>query len=482
MKKVLFFLTCLWMSMLAYPQISFERTYGGLYSDIGNSVIQTLDNAYIVVGSQANNYTGVDPHVSLFKTNIYGDTLWSKSYHKFYGSGGYSVVQTYDSGYIIMGYTNTNLLAFNNIAYLIKTLPNGDTIWTKTFDVQVWSKSSVVQTNDSGYVFTGYKSISSTNRNATIFKIDANGSFLWEKNYGGAKREEGRSLCKNTDGGFTIVGFTTSFSPAPNRTTTDDISVYLIRTDANGDTLWTKTYGGDTIDYGLSVAQTNDGGFIIAGGTFSFGNGYEDVYLIRTNANGDTIWTKTYGGSLMDEGVSVLQTDDGGFIVTGQTSSLGAGYSDVYLIRTNSSGNLLWTKTFGGTDDDGGWSIAKTADGGFIIAGYTLSYGAGGGDFYLIKTDANGIVGIKEELFSANNLLSIYPNPAHQSATLQFNNPQNENFTLALFNTCGQLVREISNITTDKVILERQDLTNGIYFFRLSAESKVVVTGKMIME
>lgn len=152
------------------------------------------------------------------------------------------------------------------------------------------------------------------------------------------------------------------------------------------DTLWMRTYGGADWDEGHSVQQTTDNGYIIAGYTCSFGAGGADVYLIKIDANGDSIWTRTYGGTADDGGWSVQQTSDGGYIITGVTNSFGAGADDVYLIKTNANGDTLWTKTYGEADDDLSYSVQQTADGGYIVAGSTWSFGVGTYDVYLIKT------------------------------------------------------------------------------------------------
>jgi hypothetical protein len=202
----------------------------------------------------------------------------------------------------------------------------------------------------------------------------------WERNYGGADDDRGHSVQQTTDGGYIVAGGTFSFG--------NGFQVYLIKTNASGNPLWTGTYGGEAYDLGRSVQQTQDGGYIVAGETNSFGNS-DQVYLVKTNASGDTLWTRTYGGGNWDDGYFVQQTQDGGYIITGFTNSFGAGLTDVYLIKTNASGDTLWTKTYGGTDEDRGDCVQQTSDGGYVIAGRTYSFG-NALQVYLIKTNANG--------------------------------------------------------------------------------------------
>jgi hypothetical protein len=148
------------------------------------------------------------------------------------------------------------------------------------------------------------------------------------------------------------VGHTSSFGAGA-------YDVYLVKTDSRGDTLWTRTYGGAEVDEGYSAEQTADGGYIIAGKTYSFGAGGVDVWLLKTNAAGDTIWTRTYGGPDDEVGSSVQQTTDGGYIVGGITNSFGAGGYDFYLIKTGGSGDTVWTRTYGGSRADLGHVVRQ---------------------------------------------------------------------------------------------------------------------------
>ena len=302
-----------------------------------------------------------------------GDTLWTKT---FGGSGsdyGSSVQQTTDGGYIITGKFGLvpPVNGESSEVMLIKTNSQGATLWTKTYGGGIYA-ASVQQTTDGGYIITG---TTSSPRDVWLLKTDSQGNSLWSKNFGGNYPEYGRSVQQTTDGGYIIAG------------ESDD--VYLIKTDSMGNSLWTKHFGGNNSDGGRSVQQTTDGGYIITGSTASFGNGQSDAWLIRANSQGDTLWTKTFGGSGSDYGRSVQQTTDGGYIITGATASFGNGQSDVWLIRANSQGDTLWTKTFGGSERDYGRSVQQTTDGGYIITGATgidtLVY-----DLWLLKTDSMG--------------------------------------------------------------------------------------------
>ncbi len=251
------------------------------------------------------------------------------------------------------------------------------------------------------------------------------------------------------------------------------------------DNLWTRTFGGAGSDRAESVCQTTDECYIIAGSTLSFGAGDHDVWLIKTDANGDTLWTKTYGCSHSDNGYSVYQTSDGEYIITGGTWSFSAGQADVYLIKTDSNGDAQWTKTYGGTGSEIGYSVCQTIDEGYIIAGYTSSFGAGGNDVYLIMT-APEPVGIdnQESLPSCSPFLQNYTNPFSSKTSIKYSLSHPGNVQVEIYNIKGQLVETLldkdTSIGFHTIEWDAQDMTLGIFFCKLVADKKETV-GKMVL-
>lgn len=315
------------------------------------------------------------------------DTLWTKTFGGTNIDVGYSVKETSDRSLIIAGYTRSFGPQSGRRVWLVRTSRNGELLWMNTFGGNSDDEGySVVQSNDGGFAVAGYiSSFGAGGKDVYLVKTDSLGNELWTRTFGGAQDDEGYSLLQTADGGFLIAGVSSSF-------TSGSRDVWLVRTNASGMMLWSRNLGGLSSDGAWSVKQTSDGGYIVAGWTFSYGPGaVGNAWLVKTDSSGNLQWHKPFGGGDVDRAYDVCQTVDGGYAATGYTSSSGAGLDDMYLIRTDSAGNELWTRTIGGTGRDYGQSIAQsTADGGFYIAGYTLSFGAGSEDAWFVKTDVNG--------------------------------------------------------------------------------------------
>ncbi len=452
-------------------QITFQRTYGGAADDEGNSVLQTNDGGYIVAGyTSSSGAGGYDVYV--VKTDSIGDEIWARTYGDAGSEGGFSVQQTYDSGYVIAGHTNS-LGAGGNDVYLIKTDAGGDVQWSKTYGGAADDGGcSVQQTADSGYIIAGYTmSFGAGEGDIYLVKTDANGDTQWTRTFGGSHADEGCAVEQSTDGGYIIAAGTTSFGSG-------NWDAYVIKADANGDTLWTRTFGGPYKDEGYSVQQTSDGGFITTGATELDVGHVPDVYLVKTNADGDSLWTRAVESPDGAYGWSVRQTADSGYVIAGTAYIPGRG-DDLYLVRTNVAGDTLWTRTFGGDSSDYGWSVDRTGDGGLIVVGITKSFGAGDGDVYLIKADSLGNVAVAEPKASPTRApaLSLFcePNPATGTTTIHLTPFASRHSPLALriYDAQGRAVRSFSSLLSPPSSLTwdgkddlGQPLPSGAYFIR----------------
>jgi ribosomal protein S11 len=368
--------------------ISFAKTYGGTSYDYAFSVQQTSDGGYILAG-RTYSFGAGSADIFLIKTYANGNIIWAKTYGGTYYDGASSVQQTSDGGYIVAGLTYSFGAGSSDI-FLIKTDASGNIIWAKTYGGTGYYEDeaySVQQTSDGGYIVAGRTaSFGVDSGDIFLIKTDASGNVIWAKTYGGTSYNWTSSVQQTSDGGYIVAGRTRSFGAGY-------YDAFLVKTNANGNIQWAKTYGGIYYDDASSVQQTSDGGYIVAGWTSSFGVDSGDIFLIKTDASGNVIWAKTYGGTSGDGAYSVQQTSDGGYIVAGATASFGAGYYDAFLVKTDANGNIIWAKTYGGTSYNWTSSVQQTSDGGYIVAGPTYSFYAGTWDAFLVKTDANGNIG-----------------------------------------------------------------------------------------
>jgi len=405
-RKKLFFVIIfnLFLADRVLSQVTFQKTFGVSNYGFGWSVHQTSDGGYILA-----NYTSVlwagSFSVSLIKTNYLGDTLWTKIYATASDGEGLAVQQTTDGGYIIAGSTYFGFGASD--FFLIKTDSIGDTLWAKTYGgVDGEIAKSVQQTLDGGFVIGGRtQGFGAGGRDFYLVKTDSIGNLQWSKSYGGSAYDNGESAQQTKDGGYIFAGYTLSFGMG-------GWDFLLIKTDANGDTLWVKTYGGISNDYGYCVKQADDGGFIICGSTYLTQLSPLAASLIKTDSLGNLVWSKLVVSNNAVFGYSMQIRDSTKFIIG--ASGNGLGNNLMALVRPFPYSSIMQVYNTA-TPFLHGAAVDTTSDGGYIFAGTTDGF-SGWEEAYLIKTDAGLSSGCFEtfHLAGGNNDSTRVTNPAVQ--------------------------------------------------------------------
>lgn len=398
--KVIGLIILTFFYITAEGQSIFQKTFGTVNYEEIWGLDITSDNGFILAG-----YTNID-NGYILKLNSNGDTIWTKNID----AGGmdllYSIQQTKDNGFIVGGRTN-GFGAGGQDMFLIKTDSNGNNQWTKAIggagDETI---NSIKQTSDGGFIIVGNTySFGAGLNDFYIVKMNSSGNILWTKSIGGIGNDNAYSITQTIDSGYVAVGITTSAGAG-------DKDVLSVKLDKNGNTIWTKTYGGTGDDRANSIQETIDGGFIISGVTNSFGAGNYDFYLIKIDLSGNLSWEKTFGGAGDEWAYSIEQTKDNGFILVGYTTSFGEGSADYYVLKTNSVGDTIWTRTFGGTLTEYGTVVKQTPDNGYAVIGYGQSYAVGSCDFYFVKIDTNG-----NGICNQNSTNTLINNPTSTATT-----------------------------------------------------------------
>jgi len=460
---------------LGNAQITFLKTFGGASYDWGHSVQQTSDGGYIVAG-RTNSFGAGGYDFYLIRTDELGNALWTKTIGDTLDDAAGSIQQTLDGGYVIAGSTKS-FGAGNWDISLVKTNAGGDVVWSKTYggaaDEGVYTGRCVQQTDDGGYIVAGSTySYGAGSCDVCLVKTDELGDTLWTKTFGNTSIDDGSSVQQTTDGGYIVTGrtFDTNYPYRSN--------VYLIKTDATGNQVWSRTYG-NTGDFetGCCARELTDGGYVIAGNAERYGAGGYGAYLIRTDSIGDTLWTRVlfYGDAR-----SVRQTADGNFIVAGKAG--GGSATDVTLTKVGPGGNTIWNRVFfysGG--EDAGIEVEQTTDGGYIVTGFTNSIGFY--EVFLIKTDADGIIGVAEENTKAIPrglcLFQNSPNPSRNTATISYGTPEDAHLAINVYDPTGKKVRSLvsGRVTAGYHIVtwngsddQGRSLPSGIYFYTLETQ------------
>lgn len=354
-------------SSLVKAQITFSKEYGGNFDEDGRWMEQTADSGFIMVGG-TETYSSGQSDIWLVRTDAYGNVLWNKSYGSTQFDFANMVRNTRDGGFVIAGFTGS-YGAVNNDGWIIKTDGSGNVQWTRMIgDTGIQELEAIVQTTDGGYAALGINYTAGTQYyDMWLVRLNANGTVRWQKNIGGQSFEIGNSLQQTPDGGFVLSGQSYSYGPA-------DGDYVLYKTDSVGNLQWFRNYAYAGIQESHHVCYTPaDGGYLMVGDADDTPNGLgdTDILLIKTNANGDTLWTKNLGGTKKDGGKTVELTSDGGYIVCGITRSYSLINPNFYLGKLDAAGNLEWENfSYGTAYHDHAYRAIETSDGGYANFGY----------------------------------------------------------------------------------------------------------------
>lgn len=440
------------ITVLAQIDTAWTRTYGGNSYDEGHAVQQTSDGGFVIVGN-TNSFGAGSMDVYLVKTNAQGDTMFTRTYGGPSSEYGYAVQQTKDGGYVIVGET-WSYGAGGADVYLIKTNAQGDTVFTKTFGEEKDEYGyDVQQTSDGGYIIIGVTTSTAYPIAIYLVRTKANGQVVFSRELGYHSFSYGYSIRQTNDGCFILTGST--------RSRYSDADMYVAKIDSMGTVLWQNTYGSVGVDEtGYSVRQTRNGRYLIAGA-----DNNRNVYLVKCSANGLIVGVSGLAGAagIYESSVTLQETQDGGYLVAG-----GGG-----LVKTDTSGTIVFSKSFPyGVNVL--YSGLETREGSYVVVGYKQrSYT--NTDVYLIKTtrDPLGVSEHEESRIGTISLAQNYPNPMNPTSTISYLLSSASRVRLAIFNVLGQEVRTlVSGIEQPgerTVSFDAAGLPSAIYFYRLDA-------------
>ncbi len=427
-----------WLIKLnASGDLQWQKCLGGSSTENGNAVRQTTDGGYIIAGDAASNNGNVSGGNGsndfwVVKVNASGELEWQNTFGGSSYDHAYDIEQTSDGGYIAVGSVNST---------------NGDV------------------TNYNGGMFDGW-----------VVKLSATGELQWQKTFGGSGADQLRSVKQTTDGGYIMAGTTDSNNGIVNDNN-GGVDFWVVKIDTSGNLQWQNALGGSNNDNGQAVIQASDGTYMAIGSTSSFGgdvsgnHGGMDVWMVKLSTSGELLWQKCFGGTGSEVGRSIAQTSDSGFIVSGFSTSsnhdvtFNNGGFDFWIFKTDNSGNLQWQKSLGGSGTDDSTSVQQTADGGYVLTGSTTStngnvtHNNGIYDFWIVKLEATEM-SVSEYLSSS---VKIYPNPASEHINIE---TELADIHVTIFDIQGKALFK-SDINSRLFTINTESFANGIYLIQM---------------
>lgn len=505
MKKYLPFAIAFYCSNLfAQPWMSWQHCTGGTDSEQAAFVAQTHDQGFIVAGASystngdvVNNHGGEDALIVRLDSN--NNILWQKTYGGTSDDDAVCILETNDHGFMILARTESNdgdvsLNHGNDDVWVVKIDSLGSVQWEKTFgdSTDDWG-FSIIENSSGNFVILGSLGDLNWDMDFWLFCIDQSGNMVWQNTYGGSDDDDGYQVIQTSDGGYMLAGGTYSMD-GDITFTHGERDVWLIKTDGGGNMQWQKTYGGSVDDITANILELPNGGYFFAavaesndgditGSPFGF-----DEWIVKTDASGNIISQKSFGGSEWDEPYRVLKTPDNGFVIAGMTESNDGdvignhGDMDCWTLKLDSALNKQWALCSGGTGEDLAYGICQLSAGDYVITGYTFSndgnvsgnHGGGNEDIWTFRlSDSTSSIPVYEP----KDIMSFYPNPASEELIVEFVSKTGGEGEVSITDLSGRkIMNEIINASSGKnrQAIHLMSLDAGIYLLALRFNDELI--------
>ncbi len=472
--KTYILIVCLIFPVWIFAQNPFNFTFGESGAD-GSTGISLIGDS-LIMSNTISNYKGITYGFSILYLNQFGDSIFP------------TVINSSNMNWTAKFVSNNGILASTGRYYvnstdldMALTVINNGIINTYHYggqDIELGYDFEILP--DSGFLIVGTtKSFGAGGYDVYIVRTDKNGDSLWTRTYGDNEGQFANGIERESDSVYVVAGKWGNLN-------NNSMDAFAMRINLQGDTLAFKLYGNHLQNFGQSLCKTNDGGYTIAGwSTYDYGGYYSpDAVLYKLDSNLNLLWTKYYGTLGTEDIFDVKQTYDNGFVLVGHSSVANKG-EDVYIIRTDSIGDTLWTRTLGGAYNDRAYSVVQTPDSGFAIVGNTYSYGAGGSDAFFLKLKPSGettvSIGLQPKLKDLE--IRLYPNPARENITLDITNTLNQESELFIYNAWGQMIRSYKmQQQQSEISISLIGIKSGVYYCELRTNNKTIGTGKFVKE
>lgn len=469
------------MFILSFPvlvfnqSITWDRTYNNGESDMAMSIKPTIDNGYIVA---SNTRTQDTTDIWILKLNEFGDTVWTKTYGGPNCDGAYSIIQTNEGDYVISGYKSPSCYYWDFYIYVLKFNETGNFIWDYKYPGGNRMGYDLIETFDGGYLILGINYTFICNE-ILLIKLNQSGQFVWDKEYiFQSSPNLMYEVLQTQDSGFILVG---------ERSNMYGQDIWIMKTDQYGDSTWNQTIDYQGNDRGYSIMQLDDGDFIIAANGGGNEYGYNQLLTYKLNTSGETIWVKSHYGNANFTSSSIIATYDDGFLTSGRIMQQ-VGTRGIFVFKQNYFGDSIWTTTYQKGAYGGATEIHQTTDEGYVISGYVSYNGPGTDkDVWVLKLNDSGLVDVQDiSLNMSRNSVNLYPNPANQFVHCGLETPDitDKTVIIKIYSLGGKLFKCVS-LPLDSpehsiIPLDISSLESGIYIIKFEL-GKEIMAKKLII-